>query len=119
VGYTVVRRPVRHRADALLSAAGGMVGRAGMMGSGGYQALPNRGPVRCSAVRQGTAHSEAAGDGEALAENNKKMEIADSTLAGNVRHPIGDTRSPGTRHSMAIFGNKACMLPGMTVVCGI
>jgi hypothetical protein len=25
--------------------------------------------------------------GKALAENNKKMEMADSTLAGNVRHP--------------------------------
>ena len=76
VGYTVVAALCAIVLTALLSAAGGMVGRAGMMGSGGLSGLPNRGPSAAVQFDKDSPLGKLQEMGKALAENNKKMEIA-------------------------------------------
>jgi hypothetical protein len=76
VGYTVVAALCAIVLTALITAAGGMVARAGMLGSGPLSGLPNRGPSSSVQFDKDSPLGRLQEMGKAIAENNKNMEAA-------------------------------------------
>jgi hypothetical protein len=103
VGYTVVAALCAIVLTALVAAAGGMVARAGMMGSGGLSGLPNRGPSAAVQFDKDSPLGKLQEMGKALAENSKKMEMAQKS--GN----------PGAQAAAAMQGLGAILGGGKNV----
>jgi len=76
VAYTVVAALCAIVLTAVVTAAGGMVGRAGMMGADGLSGLPHGGPSASVQFDKDSPLGKLQEMGKVLAENNKQMERA-------------------------------------------